>query len=85
MLGSSISSLPRGDYYYSTQYLDPPWRFVTMSTINANTALQILRTELQEIESRILEGQVTYNPRRRMGRGSFGDVYRGQHEGTVSQ
>ena len=55
-----------------------------MSTINANTALQILRTELQEIESRILEGQVTYNPQRRRGRGSFGDVYLGQHEGTVS-
>ena len=56
-----------------------------MSTIDMNTALQTLRTELQEIESRILESQVTYNPRRRRGRGSFGDVYLGRHEGTVSQ
>ena len=55
-----------------------------MPTINLNTALQILRTELQEIESRITEGQVTYNLRRRRGQGSFGDVYLGQHEGTVS-
>ena len=55
-----------------------------MSTVNANTALQILRTELQEIESRIVEGQVAYDGQRWRGRGSFGLVYQGLHEGTVS-
>ena len=53
-----------------------------MPTIRSNTALQILRRELREIESRILE--VTYDAERRKGRGSFGDVYLGQHEGIVS-
>jgi len=55
-----------------------------MPVINVDAALRTLQEELQEIGSRIPEGEVAYNPMQRRGRGSFGDVYQGQHDGIVS-
>ena len=60
-------------------------KLASSSSLSANTTFQILRMELQEIESCILEGQVTCDLSLRCkGRGSFGDVYMGKMDGLVS-
>ena len=56
-----------------------------MSFQDVHSAHQRLRSVLAEVEFRDLGGQISFDINRRVGWGSFGDVYVGQYLGIASR
>ena len=55
-----------------------------MAFQDVHSAHQLVRSVLTEVEFRDVGGQISFDINRRVGWGSFGDVYIGQYLGIVS-